>query len=376
MTLTITPVRTNSDMKKFIMLPWSIYKGNKNWVPPLINDLKATLDPVKNKTLKRITYEMFLAILDNKPVGRIFAGIDNKLNERKNSNAGFFSLFECIDRPDVANALFDEAFQWFKEKGVNIVKGPEPPTGTDSDEYKGLLLDCFDRPPVLMNSYNPPYYEALLEQYGFTKDYDLFAYYLDPKDIFTKDPARILEFAKKKYNFRVDSINFKNMENEIKDIKHVLDLAVPDEWPDLVAPSIEDVKEMTNKLLPVADPDMIIIARSGDEAVGFGIALPDYNQVLIHLNGRITPLAALKYLWYKRKINWARFFVMFVVPEFRKKGVSYAIYYQAFVNGRKKGYIYGEGSTIGETNLRMRNDIESFGGKRYKTYRVYSKEVT
>ena len=132
---------------------------------------------------------------------------------------------------------------------------------------------------------------------------------------------------------------------------------------------------LARKLMPVADPDIVIIARSGDQPVGFGIALPDYNQVLIHLNGKITPLAALKYLWYKRKINCVRFFVMFVIPEFRKKGVSYAIYHQTFLNGTKKGYIYGEGSTIGETNTQMRNDIESFGGKHYKTYRIYQKEI-
>jgi GNAT superfamily N-acetyltransferase len=143
----------------------------------------------------------------------------------------------------------------------------------------------------------------------------------------------------------------------------------------MVAPTIEDVNELAKKLRPVVDPDLVIIARSGSEAVGFGIALPDYNQILVHINGRITPLAALKYLWYKKRINRVRFFIMFVVPEFRKKGVSYAIYYQTFLNGIKKGFIYGEGSTIGENNTRMRNDIESLGGEKYKTYRIFKKEI-
>jgi hypothetical protein len=164
------------------------------------------------------------------------------------------------------------------------------------------------------------------------------------------------------------------LDREINDIKHVLDLAVPDEWPDLMPPSLEEVQEMAKKLLTYADPDLVAIARSGDEAIGFGLALPDYNQVLIHLNGRLTPLAMLKYLWYKRRITSARFFVMFVVPAFRSKGASYAIYYTVFKNGTEKGYTHGEGSTIGETNLRMRADIEGFGGKKYKTYRIFKKK--
>lgn len=375
MDLTITPVRSNSDLKKFIMLPWKIYKGNKNWVPPLIKDMKETLDPHKNISVKNENREMFLAFLDGKPVGRIFTGIDGALNEKKRISSGYFSLFECINDYEVASRLFDTAVIWFKERRVNIIRGPVSPNGADEDESKGLLIDAFDKPPVLMNSYNPSYYIDLLEKYGFEKDYDLFAYHLDAKSIFTSDPGKALEYAQKRYNFRVDTINLKNLDEEIKALKHVLDLAIPDEWPDMVAPSLDDVKEIARKLIPVADPDIIIIAWSGDEAIGFGIALPDYNQVLIHLNGRITPLAALKYLWYKRKINRARFFIMFVIPAFRKKGVSYAIYYQTFVNGVKKGYTLGEGSTIGETNLQMRKDIESFGGEKYKTYRVYKKEI-
>lgn len=373
--ITVKPVATKKDLKRFIILPWKIYKGNNCWVPPLIKDMKEMLNPEKNTSLKKGDHNMFLAFQDGKPVGRIYTGIDKNLNEKKNVNMGYFSLFECIENYDVAQALLDTAIKWFKENNINKIFGPVSPEGTDTDEYKGLLIDAFDLPPVLMNSYNPPYYKTFFEKYGFEKDYDLFAYHLDAKKLFNKNPSKIIEYAKRKYNFRVDTLRMNNLDEEIKAIKHVLDLAIPDEWPDMVAPSLEDVKELAKKLVPVADPDIIVIARSGDEAVGFGIALPDYNQILIHLNGRITPLAALKYLWYKRKINRVRFFIMFVVPEFRNKGVSYAIYYQTFLNGTKKGYIFGEGSTIGENNTRMRNDIENFGGERYKTYRIYKKEI-
>ncbi|HHW31967.1 MAG TPA: hypothetical protein GXX20_09900 [Clostridiaceae bacterium] len=375
MDLKVIQVSTKSDLKKFLYLPWKIYKGNDCWVPPLIKDLKDSLDDSKNPSMKKIKHVMYLALLDGKPVGRIFAGIDNELNSKKGVMMGHFSLFECIDNYDVAKSLFDTAIKWFKENKIQIARGPVSPTGTDDDESKGLLVNCFDQPPVIMNSYNPPYYKDFIERYGFTKDYDVFAYFLEPTDLFKKNPDKIIEYAKKKYNFTVESLSIKNIDKEVLDIKHVLDLAIPVEWPDLVPPSLEEIKGMVKKLLPYADPDLIILARSEGEAIGFGLALPDYNQLLIHLNGRITPISALKYLWYKRKINCARVFAMFVVPEFRKKGVSHAIYYQIFINGIKKGYKYGEASTIGETNVNMRKDIESIGAKHYKTYRIYSMKI-
>lgn len=376
MSITVIPVRTNTNLKKFINLPWQIYRGNEFWVPPLIKDMKKTLNPDNNISVSRDNMEMFLALLDGKPAARILVAYDKNLNEKKSSKIGYFSLFECINDVNISKALLDSAMKWFIDKNISEIIGPVGPTGTDSDEYKGLLVDAFDKAPFVMNSYNLPYYAGLLEKYGFEKDQDLYAYYLDKDNIFSEKTAKVIEYAKKKYDFRVEPINFKNLEVEVKAIKRILDLAIPDEWPDLVAPSIEDVWEMARKLKPVADPEIVIIARSGNKPVGFGLALPDYNQVMKHINGRITPLGAIKYLWYKRKINAARVFVMFVVPEFRKKGVSYAIYHQIFVNGVKNGYLQGEGSTIGETNQRMRSDIESFGGKRCKTYRIYKKQLT
>ncbi len=374
--LNVIPVGTKHELEAFLKLPWKIYKGNKYWVPPLIKDVADSINSEKTHALKKIEHESFIAFSNGKPVGRIFAGIDNLLNTRKNVKLGHFSLFECINDYNTAKTLLDTAVNWMKKRNIDTIRGPVSTTGTDGDEYKGLLIDCFDKPPVFMNTYNPPYYKEFLEKYGFVKDYDLFAYHLDTKKLFNKkNISKIIAYAGKKYGFRVDNLNMKNIQNEIRDIHYILKLAVPDEWPDMVAPSLDDVKAMTYRMISVIDPEIIQIARSGDEPVGFGIALPDYNQVLKHLNGKLTPLSMLKYYYYKKRINYVRFFVMFVIPAYRKKGVSYAIYYRTFLNGKNKGYFYGEGSTIGETNLRMRNDIESFGGEKYKTYRVYKKEV-
>ena len=376
MDINIINVRTQTDLKKFIMLPWEIYKGNINWVPPLIKDMKKTLNPLINPDTREKECELFLFLKNGKPVARIFTGINRMLNEKKNAQMGYFSLFECIDDTEITKILFDRTFCWFKDKGISLIRGPVSIDGADMDENKGLLTNAFDRPPVIMNSYNPKYYLKLFEEYGLKKDYDVFAYCLDPDKLFAKDPTKVIEYAKKKYSFRIDTLNLKMLENELKDIKYILDLAVPEEWEDLTPPDINEIRSLAKGLIAYIDPDLVSIARTNDNRpIGFAVAVPDYNQVLKHLNGRITPVSIIKYFRYKKRINCARALIMFVIPEYRKKGVSFAIYNQSALNGLKKGYTWGEGSTIGEDNTRMRTDIESIGAEHYKTYRIYKWEI-
>ncbi len=372
MELKISVVKTQKQIHEFIKLPFKIYKENNCWVPPMISDMKDTLDKNKNPLFQKGEHEIFIAILNGKTVGRICVGYDITLSKIRHNDSGYITMFECIDNYEVAKLLFDTAVQWLRDKGINSIRGPISPKGGGSDEYRGLLIDAFDSPPVIMNSYNHEYYVSFFEKYGFKKYLDLYAYLISPELMFVKNPEKSIKYAQKRYNFNVEPINLKRIDKEIDAIKHILDLAVPEEWSDMIPPTLDELHGIADHLIKFADPDIIPIARSGDEPVGFGIALPDYNQVLKHMNGRITPLSLLKFMYYKRKINGARFFVMFVIPSFRKKGVSYAIYYHSFMNAIKKGYLWGEGSTIGETNTNMRNDIENIGGNHYKTYRIYS----
>ena len=374
MATTIVPVRSRRELRWFLALPWSIYRGNPCWVPPLLaeqrRELASVLAPDGDGPRA-----LFLAVRGGRPIGRVAALVDLSLNQAKQSRTGYFSLFECADDLEAASALFDAAGVWLRERDLTVLKGPVSPEGPHGDDCKGLLVDAFDRPPVLMTSYNPPYYQGLIEACGFAKDFDVYAYLLDKDRLFVRDPGKVIEYAQRRYGFRLDTVRLDRLDDEIRAVKHVLDLAVPAEWPDMIAPSLEELRAMAERMRPIADPDLVVIARAGDEPVGFGIALPDYNRVLIHLNGRMTPLAILKYLYYRRRITWARIFILFVVPAFRKKGVAHAIYYHIFLRGTRKGYTHGEGSTIGEPNTQMRTDIESIGGERYKTYRIYRKDL-
>ena len=374
MTFDIRPIRSRAELSDFVRLPWRIYRADSDWVPPLTSDIEQVLD-LPTLGAPATTREAFVARRGDGVVGRVYAAFDPHLNEQKQQHAGHLSLFEAIDDLDVARALFEHALAWLKQRGIDLVRGPVCPAGPAIDEHKGVLLDGFGSPPCVLTSYNPPYYRRLFEGSGFDKDADVFAYRLEAARLFTKDPARAVQYAERRYGFRTDAMDLDDLDGEVRAIKRVLDLAVPAEWADMTPPGLDEVRQMAARLVPLVDPDLTAVVRAGDEPVGFGLAIPDYNQVLIHLNGRITPLGALKYLWYKRRISRIRFFIMFVVPEFRQKGVAHAIYYRVFSRGTAKGYRQGEASTIGETNHQMRADIEKMGAERYKTFRIYAKNI-
>ncbi len=372
--IAISPVRSRADLLAFVRLPWRIYRGDPHWVPALASEVEQAVHLAELGTASA-TREVFVARKDGVLAGRVYAGYDPVLNRQKGQSAGHLSLFEAVDDLDVARALFEHALGWLKDRGIALVRGPACPAGPAFDEHKGALIEGAEDPPYVLTSYNPPYYQCLFERSGFEKDADLYAYRLEAGRLFTKDPGPVVQYAQRRFGFRTEAMNLGDIEGEVRAIKRVLDVAIPSEWADMTPPSLEEVRQMATRLVPLVDPDLTAVVRAGDQPVGFGLAIPDYNQVLIHLSGRITPLGALKYLWYKRRINRIRFFIMFVVPEFRQKGVAHAIYYRVFSRGTGKGYLQGEASTIGETNRQMRADIEKMGGVRYKTFRVYAKDL-
>lgn len=370
----VTPITNKKGWRTFIDFPWQLYKGDPNWVPPLKLDMWDTFNPKKNPLLKLGPYRYFIAWQNGKPVGRIGAGVDTRLNKEKERKEGYFTLFESVNDYEVAKTLFDAALDWLQEMGMSSVTGPQSPS--NGDDYRGLLVKGFDSAPVLLNSYNPSYYVDFYERYGFAKQFDRFAFYYGVTPGLIDRFERGVEYAMKRYHYSVRKVNLKKLEEELVRLKVVIDRAHPD-WPDMVPPTIDEIKDEANKLLPIVDPDFVVIAeRAEDNApVGFMVALPDYNQVLKRLNGRLLPFGILKFLWYKRKITGGRSLVLFVDPDYHKKGVSAAMYLKAFKAALGKGYTYGEGGTVHEFNNKMVQDALGAGGELYKIYRIYEKAL-
>lgn len=370
----IRELESKKELLEFIDFAWRIYKNDDKWVPPIRNLLLKTLQGINNPLFERGPHIALMAYKNGKPVARLCTGINKTLNEKKDKKEGYFTLFEAFNDFDAVSAIFDYAIEWLKKHGIDTLTGPVSPT--NGDDQRGILIKGFDGPPVLMNSYTPPYYLDLLTQYGFYKDMDLLAYYFDPASLPLERFDRVVNYAMKKFGFHIDKINPKAIDKEIKDIKYIIDRSMPESWQHLTPPSLEEINKEFQQLKPFMDPDLLYIARSNEgQPIGFVVALPDYNQVIKRLNGKLGFSGIVKFLYYKRKINGMRIFIQFVIPEFRNKAVNGAIFYKLMLAGIKKGYKFGEGSTIAEMNKESIRSVEGAGGKLYRVYRIYQKDI-
>jgi GNAT superfamily N-acetyltransferase len=365
----IIPVSSARERRTFVDLPWRLYKDDPNWVPPLRTDMFNTLNPKHNALLRLGPSCFFLARKDGKVVGRIGCGVDNLLNKAKDKNLGYITLFESIQDYEVAEALFDAAADFLRRHGVEAVTGPQSPS--NGDDYRGLLVEGFEGPPALLASYNPSWYQEFFEKYGFEKQFDRLGFWFDLDEI----PERLIrgvEIAQKRYKFTVRKVDLNNLESEILAIKHITDKSTPEEWPDMISPSLQEVRAEVKKLIPIVVPELVYIAEAEDgEPIGMSVTLPDYNQVIKRMNGKLLPFGWFKYLYFKKKIDAVRLFALMVVPEYHRKGVSAALYKYSMEAAKERGFVGGDASTIHEFNVRIYNDALGSGGKAYRRFRIY-----
>jgi len=371
--------KNKSELLQFINFAWRVYEHDPYWVPPIKTDLlKFFLGNGSDSKVNCGPHTFFMAWDNNIPVGRILVGINKKKNHNNNNNVGYFGYLEMINSSDVLKMLMDESFHWLKKHNINRLVGPLCPD--DDIEGRGILIEGFDSSPVLMNSYNPPYYQILLEKNGFIKDKDFFAYYSDQITGFKERLEKVSEFAMQKFNFKIDKVDIKFLDREAKDIVEIINKIIQSgnevdkgfEYSN--PPTYETFLLEVKKFLPFLDRDLIYIARSGDVPIGFVLAIPDYNEVLKKLNGQLFPFGIFKYLWFKRKIKGIRGFAQFVIPEFQNKAVVAAIFRELVEAAERKQYNFIESSTICENNLPSRRIFENIGLSPYKVYRVYRKD--
>lgn len=368
----IKKVKSPKDVKAFIMLPFRLYKDDPNWIPNLIGDDKKHLSQKHNPFFQYAEAELFLALKDGKVVGRISAHTNPRHNAKHNDKAGFFGFFECIDDVEVARALLDEAISWNKAKGRDNVLGPFNFTINDQC---GLLVDGFDTPPMLLNTHTKPYYPRLLEEAGFTKAMDMYAY-LSEK---TEMPERIERMAaaiERRTGVKIKTLSAdkKQRAEDIKRIFKVYEKAWEDNWGN-VPLSQAELEHLTAQLLPLADPELVLLAEIDDEPVGFCLAMPNFNEVLQVMRGRINPITIVKALIAKNKISTARVITMGVIDGYRQKGIDTVFYHRSYKHGLTKGYFKGEFSWVLETNTMMNRVAEMLDAERYKTYRIYEKQI-
>lgn len=368
---TVRPVRTKTDTKKFIDFIYTLYRDDQNWVAPLRMDREKLINKEKNPFYKHSMMELFLAERNGEVIGRIGAIVNDNHNKEHNDKVGFFGFFECVNEQAVADSLFDEAKKYLLSKGMNAMRGPASPSV--NDEY-GLLVEGFDSPPVVLMTYNPKYYETLIQSYGFKKEKDLYAYILDQNTVYTEKFNRANEIVKHRNSMTFRAINMKDFANEVRRIKEVYNSAWQYNWG-AVAMTDEEFDALANDLKMVVEPELVLIAESKGKMIGFGLSLPDIN-VPLKYNKNGGTLGGLWHLYTKKKkIELVRVIVLGVLPEYQKTGAAGALFYETAVRAKKLGYKYGEASWILEDNVMMNRAAEMMQGKRYKTYRIYQKEI-
>lgn len=366
---------------EFIKVAFIVQGNDPNWVPPLLMDLRKKLNKKKSSFLKHNEAEFFVAYKDGEPVGRIAAIKNNIHNQRYNKKDGFFGFFECINDQEVANALFDKAVEWLKSKGLNTIYGP---TSYSTNDEVGLLVEGFDSPPFVMMPYNPEYYKTLIENYGFRKAKDLYAWYYDPTLPIDERLEKLTEKVISRGNFRVRYIDLKNMDSEVEKIVDIYH----DSWSEnymFIPLTEEEKKEVAEFLGSIVYPDLVIVIENKEgEAVAFSASVHNINEVLIKYRTHnltllnIQQLLALAYRLYikpKNKFESARLLLAGVKKDYRRLGLDLVLYVKSYQNARKRGYKYGELSWTLEDNRLINEGIEKMGGRVYKIYRIYYKEI-
>jgi GNAT superfamily N-acetyltransferase len=365
---------TKSDLMQFIRLPWRIYKDDPHWVAPLLVERKEFLDEKKNPFFEHAEVVFYLAQRNGKAVGRIAGIVNHNHIKYHQEKVGFFGLFECVNDCEVAKALLDRVRDWLKAKGMEIMRGP---ANFSSNEEWGFLLEGFDSRPVIMMTYNPPYYPEFAESYGMVKAKDLYAYFIDETSPPPERVVRMAESIRKKQRVRIRNINMKEFETEVGGIKEIYNSAWSKNWG-FVPMTDREFDHLAKSLKQIVDPHMIFLAEVGGKPAGFSLALPDFNQVLARLNGRLFPFGIFKLLWHakiRRKIDGVRIITMGVVPEFQKRGIDTVFYVETFNVGVRRGYSWAEMSWVLEDNTLMNRVLELLGARLYKKYRIYEIKI-
>lgn len=367
----VVPVRDRRDLKRFLKLPWRIYQNDPCWVPPLLFDQKQLLNRRKHPFHQHAEVEYFLAWRGDGAVGRIAAIVNRQYVQFHEEAIGFFGFFESINDTEVATALLRTAEQWVADRGMQQMRGP---MNFSTNEECALLIDGFDSAPTVMMSYNPTYYPQLLEGSGYVKAKDLLAYLVDgtvpPPPRLVNGVERLLQ----RQHIVIRPFNRKRFQQEVESLTTIYQSAWERNWG-FVPMTKAEVDNFAEQMWWVANPNLCLLAELDGEAIGFALALPDYNQALRYMNGRLFPFGLLKFLWYRRKISTARTLILGLKPGFRRRGIDAMLYLRLWQEAPQNGYPLVECSWILEDNWDMRRALERMGGRLYKTYRVYEKKL-
>ncbi len=374
---TVVPLgRSRKELRRFFDVADAIYRSDPLWVAPLRDDVSKVFSD-KNPFFAHGSMQLFVARRGDRDAGRIAAIVDDNHNSFHGEKTAFFGYFESENDPAVAGALFDAAAGWARERGMTVLRGPANPTLNDE---AGLLVEGFDSSPVLMMTYNPRYYVGLVEGAGFRKAKDLLAYWFEIKE----DPlARLTKLARRVATRETDvvirNISKKSLAADLPKIREVYNEAWEKNWG-FVPMTSDEMEFMAKRLKPLVDKDFLFVAeaRRPDgslEPVAFMLTLPDYNVAMKPLRGFLLPFGWLKFLLNIRKIRAIRVLTLGIKLSWRQRGIQSVMFEKGLRAALSRGITGCEMSWLLEDNEAVIRAADLWGGRLYKTYRMYDRPI-
>lgn len=374
----VRPVSTARERRILLEFPWRIYRDDPVWVPPLLPEREKRIDPARSPFFQRGTADFFIAWRGDEPVGTICAAEDRKRNAFLGIRDAIFGFFECINDYEVAAALFEAAAGWARDRGLNGLLGP---FNLDYEDSYGILLEGFDKPQVILCGHTPPYYQELVERYGFVRgrsgDNIAFESRLDmPED----DPRlrkmdRAAAIVAKRGRVTTRPARWDDWDQEIDHAVRILNkgLAVlPDHSPWERAAFAAHAEA----LRPILDPDLLILGMVDGEPVGMVLALPNLNEAIQKANGLRRPWDYIRLWWHSRQRPACLSFKSVAVdPAYWRYGVFAALLHALVQNARAKGYQWMDMSLTSDDNPMTPRLAEHLEAKIYRRYRVYRYEI-
>ncbi len=371
MPVEITPVRGRADLREFIDLPYRLHAGTP-WIPPLKLERYAFLTRPLNPFFKHGEAEFFLARRDGRVVGRVSAQYDRNFNDFHSNRWGFFGMLEFTDDQEVVDALLGAAEDWLRSRGRDRLIGPYDLT---INEECGVLIDGFEIEPMIHQPWHPRYYQQRIEAAGLLKAMDVLHWNLrlDDRDgrmlpILPRQAQR----ARERYGIRIRRMSFWGLGKDLEEFQKVYNAAWSRNWS--FQPLDEhDIADMAMLYRLVFDKRWFMLAENDREVVAAAITIPDINQVLKKMKGRLLPLGWWYYLNRKRIIDRCRVGFLGVLPEYQHTGVAAQLYLENFDMAAQSRIKWGEPGWILETNHSMNRGLEAMGGRVVKRMRIYER---
>lgn len=374
--VTVREASSGTHEKAFLDFPFRLYgKDHRYWVPFLRMDQKNLFNLKKNPFFEHGEIQRFIAEQNGRVVGRIAAIRNGKHLETHKDGVGFFGFFECVDDQSVANALFEVAESWLKQKGLTAVRGPTNPTLNDTS---GLLVNGFLREPFVLMPYNPPYYERLIAESGFERAMTMWAYYVHASRVNEAKFKRGVNIVYRRHpELTIRPLDKSRLKEEIGLALSIYNRAWEENWGN-VPYTESEAMHLAKEVKPILDPDLFLFAELGGGTVGFSVSLPNANTALLHVkDGRLFPLGIPKLLARMSfgAVHELRMPLLGVLPEHQGKAFDAPLIYETIRTGRRKGYDACELSWVLDTNHVLINALEKLGAVRDKEYALFEKQL-